>query len=293
MDQCHKETRIKIGFSSRNKSIVREFVEILLFALLFLLFTNTYVWQNFKIPTESMENSLLVGDHLTVNTFIFNGDDSFFERIFPFRKIKRGDVIVFRAPRSERDFFIKRCIGLPGDVVEVIDDHVLVDGIPLEEEYAFYKDYGMERRDPGNRYRPMDYERLRPGLSNAGYRRGEDKGIDELRFLTAGSLEPYRNRSYHDWQRINQRLSEGLPQEIPPGFYLVMGDNRNFSNDSRYWGLVPAEMIRGRAWFVWWSYGEEMNSHTATGFQRLKLYAQVVVTFWTRTHVDESLRLIK
>jgi signal peptidase I len=176
----------------RRKSVVREYVEAILIAVLLALLIRTFVVQAFKIPSGSMMPTLLVGDHILVNKFLYR-----------FRDPARGDVIVFKYPVEEHRDFIKRVIGLPGETIYVKDRHVYVNCppaesacMPVKEPWAFYED--------------------RMGL-------GESSG----RF------------------------------DVPTGSYFVMGDNRNNSQDSRYWGFVKKEKIKGRAFIVYWSWDSE------------------------------------
>src|SRR5512140_1861303 len=122
-----------------KKSVAREYFETLVIAVILAMFVRTFVVQAFKIPTGSMENNLLIGDHLLVNKFVFGPDPTALERkLLPERPIRRGDIVVFKYPEDlERDF-IKRVIGLPGDTLEVKDKRVYINGKRLEEPYVHY-----------------------------------------------------------------------------------------------------------------------------------------------------------
>jgi len=275
-----------------QRSVFRELADVAFYALSILLFINVFVWQNFQIPTSSMENSLLIGDHLTVNTFVFQAK-GWEKKVFPFRDVRRGDVVVFKYPRDIRMDYIKRCIGLPGDQFQIKQDRVYINGEPLDEAYAFYKKHGQIPRDPDNAYRPMDYDRLKPGLENAD--RVDKVTIDlrTIRYWTSRSLSIFKSIDQESYDKLKARLDASEPDRIPEGFYLMMGDNRNNSSDSRVWGLVPEELIQGRAWFVWWSYGEELNTQDAKGFDWVMTYLRVPVYIWTRTHIKESFTFIR
>ncbi len=275
-----------------QKSLIREVIEVIVYAVAILFFVNGFVWQNFQIPTESMENTLLIGDHLTVNTFMFQNATPLEKRLFPFRAIRRGDVMVFKFPKDVRQDFIKRCVGMPGDRFEIIEDRIFLDGTPLQETYSFYKSYRDHGRDPNNSFRPVRYGEMKPGLEN-GDRFRKSVSLQRIRNDTVSNLGRFKQIDPESYRNVIRRLNRSDPDVIPEGFYLMMGDNRNLSADSRAWGLVPKELIQGRAWFVWWSYGEDEGSHELEGWARVWSYLRVPITFWTRTHWQESFTFIK
>jgi signal peptidase I len=197
-----------------KKSIAREYFESLVIAVVLALFIRTFVVQAFKIPTGSMEQNLLIGDHLLVNKFVFGATLSAPERaILPIQEIKRGEVIVFKFPKDPSRDFIKRVIGLPGDTVELKSKRVFLNGKMLDEPYVYYLE------DP-------------PPLPQ------ETEASGDLQ----GGGDP--------------RVQYG-PVTVPAGQYFMMGDNRDNSEDSRYWGFMPRENVKGRALVIYWSYDPE------------------------------------
>ena len=215
------------------KGSIRDNLEVVCFAMVLILFFKTYVGQQFKIPSASMRNTLMIGDHLLANKFIFATPQwSWEEKLFPMRPVKRGDIIVFRFPSEDpREFqcggsqygkdFIKRVIGLPGDTVEVRQGRVFINGQPLKDEpYAQY----------------LDQMRYPAGATNVT--RADYQSFWENRML---------GKMYSEYIRDNFG-----PVKVPPGDYFAMGDNRDRSCDSRYWGPVPGANIKGEAWFTYW-----------------------------------------
>jgi signal peptidase I len=192
------------GSTSYRKSTAREYFESICVAVILALFVRTFVVQAFKIPTGSMENNLLIGDHLLVNKFAFAPTMTDVEEaVLPIDSIRRGDIIVFKYPEDlERDF-IKRVIGLPGETLELRKKRVYINDTMLDEPYVHFLS-------------PPD----------------DDEG-DEF----------------------DVRVRYG-PVTVPEGHYFMMGDNRDNSQDSRYWGFLPKEYVKGRALFVYFSFGE-------------------------------------
>ena len=229
-----------------KKSTVREYFESIIIAVILALFIRTFVVQAFKIPTGSMENNLLIGDHLLVNKFSFGPTASSLERtLLPVRPIKRGDVIVFKYPEEPNRDFIKRVIGLPGETLELRDKKVSVNGQPLDEPYVHFL-------EP-------------PGTSS------------EFREIT----------SYDVRERYG-------PVTVPPNQYFVMGDNRDNSQDSRYWGFLPRDYIKGRALVIYWSYDDGLGDyHEESTGEALKGLGSVFVHFFTRTRWDRMLHQIR
>ncbi len=220
-----------------HKSTVREYFESIVIAVVLALFIRTWVVQAFKIPTGSMEQNLLIGDHLLVNKFVFGPTLSQVETgLLPVGDVSRGDVIVFKYPEDPERDFIKRVIGLPGETVEVRDKQVFVDARSLEEPYAQYLDF------------------VAPG---------------------GGGFDP-----------SDVRVRYG-PVTVPPGHYFVMGDNRDNSQDSRYWGFLPKPFVKGKALMVYWSYESDREEYESaslgTGVRRL---LSVFTHFFTRTRWD-------
>jgi signal peptidase I len=191
-----------------KRSVAREYFESLVIAVILALFVRTWVFQAFKIPTGSMEQNLLIGDHLIVNKMIFAPTATGFERaILPRRDIRRGDVIVFKYPvEPERDF-VKRVIGLPGDRLELHRKKIFINGAALEEPYVQF---------------------LEPPSTDGPPR------VDDLR-------------------------EEYGPITVPAGQYFMMGDNRDNSQDSRFWGFMPASYVKGSALFIYFSFEEDAS----------------------------------
>src|SRR6266581_3138400 len=125
---------------TEKKSTAREYYEALLIAFIFVNFARIFVFQAFKIPSGSMEDNLLIGDHIIVNKFIYGPPGSFLRKLVPLRNIRRGDIIVFRYPMDPETDFVKRVIGLPGETVEIRSKVVYVNGKALDEPYVVHKD---------------------------------------------------------------------------------------------------------------------------------------------------------
>lgn len=284
-----------------SRSPFREIAEIAFYGLTILIFMKGFVWQNFQIPTKSMENTLLIGDHITANTFMFKNASAFEKAIFPFRDIRRGDVVVFKYPGEDRQDWIKRCMGLPGDRFEIKADQLYINGERIDQPFAYFKKPYMENdRDPDNKNYPLNFETDVPGIANANpdyfgstFVDVEDLKAKTRRTLTFRPFTNYKKRDKELFNKILQRLDAAPAGVIPEGFYMMMGDNRSYSQDSRAWGMVPIELIEGRAFWIWWSYGEDENSHTKEGGDFIMSYVRVIWRFFTYTHFDRTFDLIR
>lgn len=211
------------------KSKLRQNVEALVFAVALALLIRTFVFQPFKIPSGSMIPTLLVGDHLLVNKFIYGTKIPFTGKvIFPIEKIKRGDVIVFTYPNTEHDpskngiYYIKRVVGIPGDRIDLDGRQLVINGqrVPLEFTGSYVDERNGEQFDEYG-------EDLLGYKHTAIFRKGRDS-------TNKGSFIPV--------------------SVVPEGYVFVMGDNRDNSQDSRFWGFVPVENIAGKAFLIHWSW---------------------------------------
>lgn len=231
--------------SSADRSTAREYLEALLIAAVFLLFTNTFVVKTFFIPSGSMEDTLLVGDHLFVNRFIFGPTTGKIEQaVLPLRTPRRGDIVIFRSPERPNIDLVKRLIGLPGDTIQVVNKQLFVNGKKVED--AAY----VEHKDP----------------------------------------RTFLNRPYMSEQ---QRLRDNFgPVTVPAESYFCMGDNRDMSYDSRFWGVVPAHYVKGRAFLIYWSFGGGTSDGTWRGAgAKLRELANTALGFLTKTRWARSLHL--
>jgi signal peptidase I len=226
-----------------KKSIAREYFESLVIAVVLALFIRTFVVQAFKIPTGSMEQNLLIGDHLLVNKFVFGPTVSSLERaVLPMKDILRRDVIVFKYPEDPERDFIKRVIGLPGETVELKNKRVFIDGRQLDEPYVYFLE------DPP----PIPQE-----MSQSG----------DVRTISG-----------------DPRVQYG-PVTVPAGHYFVMGDNRDNSQDSRYWGFLPRENVKGKALVIYWSYDAGADEGGST--------LSAIVHMFTRTRWNRLLHQVR
>lgn len=181
------------------------------------IFVITFVVQAFQIPSESMEKTLLVGDYLLVDKAHYASDRPF-GWLLPYRRIQRQDIVVFRYPVNPHQHFVKRVVGVPGDHVRLLNKHVYVNGERQADDYATFN-WGQ-------------HDRFRDNFPNGGF---------------------FADRIASKWFIQAQKLIDDGQLIIPQGFYFVLGDNRDDSYDSRYWGLVPAENIVGRPLIIYWS----------------------------------------
>jgi len=191
--------------STRKRSVLREYVEAALWALALTLFLRAFVIQAFRIPSESMRDTLLVGDFLFVNKFEYGPKVPFTNIRLPgLREPRRGDVIVFQFPQDPSKDFIKRAVAVGGETVQIENKVVAVDGKPLSEPYAIHTD---------------------PDVRPGGFESRDNYG----------------------------------PFTVPAHELFMMGDNRDNSNDSRFWGTLDMNLVKGRAMFLYWSWDGDRN----------------------------------
>lgn len=197
------------------KGALRDLLELVATATLLLVFLKTFVVQQFAIPSASMRETLMIGDHLLVNKFIYARPQWAWEaRAFPMAGVRRGDLIVFRYPLGRDQDYVKRCAALAGDVVEVRSKRLYVNGVLVTGPFEHHLAVEGGRPLPGPWPPSRDAGPLAPGRDDYG------------------------------------------PVTVPEGCLLALGDNRDRSADSRAWGFLPVDHLRGRPFLVWWSFRE-------------------------------------
>jgi signal peptidase I len=201
-----------------------------------------------------MENTLLIGDYLLVDKLCYGGG-GFWDHVMPYRPIRRGDIIVFRYPVNPKQHFVKRVVAVPGDRIRLINRQVYVNGSPMREPYVHYSSLD---HDP---FRDEFPRVIQPEL-----------GVEST------------------WWLQMRKLVEDNQLIIPEGNYFVLGDNRDDSQDSRYWGFVPRENVIGRPLLIYWSLregGEDLQD-SASASDKLYHFAYAAthlfqITRWNRT----------
>lgn len=199
---------------------VADTIRSLLAMVVVALFILTFIIQPFRIPSESMERTLLVGDFLLVNKQLY-APPGWLQRLLPYREPQRGDIVVFRFPLDPDDYVVKRVIGAPGDRIHLSQGTVFRNGQAIQEPYAVFE--------------PAYRDAYRDNFPAGTY---TDPGVDT-----------------RWWNSMRQDLRGG-DVVVPAGSYFVMGDNRNHSRDSRYWGFVPRAAILGRPFLIYFSLRE-------------------------------------
>jgi len=225
---------VAAGSRTHVRTSIGEYIESLLVTIILALFGTSFVVQAFKIPSQSMEPTLLVGDHLLVNKFIFGGRDHAFDKLLPYRDVRRGDVIVFKFPYQDHPHYVKRVIGLPGDRIKIVEQQVYVNGQRQTEPFAYH--------DPAATYDPFLYNF--PPASH-----------DEL----LSNMQP-------EWSEDIFNYIHNGEVVVPPGKYFAMGDNRDHSWDSRYWGFVDRDAIMGRPVIIYWSIESSESEYADESF---------------------------
>jgi len=238
-----------------TRDVRRSFVAEWTVTIVLLLFGTTTLVQAFVIPSASMEDTLLIGDHVLVDKLTYSPDGRVSEHLLPYREVRRGDIIVFRYPLNIKEDYVKRAIGLPGDHIRLMDKQLILNGHPVREPYVVHK---------------------------TGY-------IDSYRdnFPT----EPNSPLPPAAMDMLENHVMNG-EVVVPPGFIFAMGDNRDNSADSRYWGFVPRQNIVGTPLLVYWSFEAPTEDLTNPNIG-LDHLVDIVTHFFTKTRWSREFKLMR
>jgi signal peptidase I len=239
---------------SKFADSVKAFVAEWTVTILILLFGTTTLVQAFVVPTSSMESTIMTGDHILVDKLAYAPGGAIASHFLPYTPVKRGDIIVFKWPPDPRQPYVKRLIGMPGDHIRMVNKDVYLNGRKLIEPYTQHIDPRFES------YRD-NFPSVEP----------------------TGPVMP-RGR-----EMLANNLNNG-ELVVPPDSYFAMGDNRDNSLDSRYWGFVPRDNIIGKPFIVWWSYDaptEDLVDFSARHFFDL------AINFFSKTRWDRTLMLTR
>ena len=237
-----------------------EFIQSLAGVLVTGLFIITFILQAFEIPSSSMENTLLIGDHVFVDRVVYAPPTRWVGPLLPYRGVKRNDIVVFLSPAEAGLFVVKRIIGVPGDRIHLQDGKVYVNGQPQNEPYV------IRSRGDYNPYRD-NFPSVPPNMATS---------------ITPG------------WHLLMRSQVQGGDLVVPPDSYFAMGDNRDISYDSRYWGFIPRENIIGRPMFIYWSFQTPPGQYQKTSMgERLAFIGKVVIHFFDQTRWRRMLKLVR
>jgi signal peptidase I len=241
-----------------------EFLASLAGVLVTGLFIITFVLQAFEIPSSSMEDTLLIGDHVFVNREQFAPPTHWLGPLLPYRDIHRNDIVVFLSPSEQGLFVVKRVMGIPGDRIHLRDGVVYRNGQKLDEPYVS--------------------DKPAPDSENSRFYREN--------FPAVQTSDMYGVTQ--DWQLALPKHIEGGDLVVPPDSYFAMGDNRNASYDSRFWGLIPRENVIGRPMFIYWSFTTPENQYKMRDWgDRLGFVAHIIIHFFDETRWSRTFRLVR
>jgi len=233
----------------------RGFIAEWTITIVLLLFGTTNLVQAFVIPTGSMEDTLLIGDHLLVDKLAYSPAGPVSRFVLPYTEPKRGDIIVFRYPVDIKQTFVKRCIGVPGDRIRLFNKQLILNGQPVAEPYVYHK----------------------------------SDLIDSYRDNFPSEPNTFMADPAHDMLANHTVNGEVV---VPPGFYFAMGDNRDSSLDSRYWGFVPRENIIGKPVIIYWSYDASTEA-LSKPLMSVDHLLDVIQHFPSKTRWRRTLRLVR
>ena len=239
-----------------------EFLASLAAVLVVGLFIITFVLQAFEIPSSSMENTLLIGDHVFVNRVQFAPRSKWLGPLLPYRKIKDGDIVVFLSPEQQGLYVVKRIMGVPGDRLHLREGVVYRNGQKLDE--SAYVIHSIP--DAYNPY-AQNFPAVLPNEGNA--------------------VTP-------DWQMSMKDHIQGDDIVVPENSYFAMGDNRDVSYDSRFWGFIPQENVIGRPMFIYWSFEEDEDQYKKTEIsQRIEFVVHIIFHFFGDTRWKRTFSLVR
>jgi signal peptidase I len=242
--------------TAKPKPEARNFISEWAVTIVLLLFGTSTLLQAFVVPTGSMENTVLIGDHMIVDKLAYAPAGSISKHLLPYTPVKRGDIIVFRYPLDINQNYVKRAIGVPGDRIHIVNKQVFVNGKAITEPYK------VVLSDQSSNYL-NNFPQLVPDIQI--YPRGIQMLQDNV---------------------VNGELV------VPDGYYFAMGDNRDNSADSRFWGLVPRENIVGKPVIIFWSY-DAPTDQLADGNINIDHMLDLAQHFFTKTRWDRTFRLVR
>jgi signal peptidase I len=249
---------LRARISELTHDVHRGFIAEWAVTIVLLLFGTTTLVQAFVIPSASMVGTLLIGDHVLVDKLVYAPAGSVSGNLLPYRDVRRGDIIVFRYPLMISMDYVKRAIGVPGDRIRLVDKKLMLNGKLVDEPYTVHS-------QPNN---------------TQLYRDNFPEG--------AASDPSCRPRAQ---QMVENYVKDG-ELVVPPGFVFAMGDNRDDSDDSRFWGLVPRENIVGTPLIIYWSFDTDTAS-LINGNIGLDHIVDVVAHFFTKTRWERTFKLIR
>ncbi len=242
----------------KKKETIMEFIASMASILVVGLFIITFCLQAFEIPSSSMENTLLIGDHVFVDRVTPAPQTKWFP-IIPYRDIHRGDIVVFLSPAEPGLFVVKRVIGIPGDRIHLQDGTVYRNGEAQKEPYV------IRSRGDYNPYRDN--------------------------FPTVAPLE---GMITPEWHLTMSEHIQGPDIVVPKDSYFAMGDNRDVSYDSRFWGFIPRENVVGRPMFIYWSFETPADQYKKTAWSdRIAFIFKVIFNFFGETRWGRMFHLVK
>lgn len=247
--------------SEKPRETTVEFLASLAGVLVTGLFIITFILQAFEIPSQSMENTLLVGDHVFVNRVQFSPATRWIQPIIPYSEIHHSDIIVFLSPAEPDLYVVKRIIGVPGDRIHLREGIVYRNGQKLDEPYVV-----NTGADPYNPYRdnfpavpPSDYSNVTS-----------------------------------EWKLTMPQHIENGDLVVPPDSYFAMGDHRDVSYDSRYWGFIPRENVIGRPMFIYWSFETPSDQYLQKSVgDRVSFLGHVVIHFFDMTRWKRTFQAVR
>jgi signal peptidase I len=244
-----------IRYQNLTRDVKRGFVAEWTVTIILLLFATTTLIQAFVIPSASMEDTLLIGDHVLVDKLVYSPPGAISKHILPYRDVRRGDIIVFRYPMNIKEDYVKRAIGVPGDHIKLVDKQLWLNGHPVNEPYTKHISGYI---DP-----------YRDNFPNAPPEPG----------VMPPAIDVLQNNV------VNGEVV------VPPGYIFAMGDNRDDSLDSRYWGFVPRDNIEGTPLVIYWSF-EAPTADLTNGNIGVDHIIDVITHFFTKTRWGRTFKLI-
>jgi len=242
------------------KETTAEFIASISSVLVIGLFIITFVLQAFEIPSSSMENTLLIGDHVFVDRIRLAPMTKAVRWLIPYREPHRGDIVVFVSPSTPGLFVVKRVVGQPGDHIHLQHGRVWLNGV--------------EQNEPQVIHSRGDYSPYRDEFPNVPP--SEDENVTP------------------EWMLTMRAHTEGQDIVVPPDSYFGMGDNRDVSLDSRYWGFIPKENILGRPMFIYWSFVTPASQWQKTDIgSRVSFLFHIVTHFFTETRWSRMFKLVR